>query len=530
MPLPNEPNMVWPPVSKEAAKYAEWSAWYSGDPERLIDVYGGLSASQTPDARVINPVPWWRFWTRVKRPSAGNQGHALLHVPLPGDLAAVNGALLFSEEPRVTIKEAHEGATPSSVAKETERRLLEIMEDGGAYNTLIEGAETAAAMGGVFLRPVWDRAIAGFPFLATAQVDQAVPVFRWKQLVSVIFWRQIRQDGTQVIRHLESHEVIDGKAFIFHGLFKGGARTLGDRMALNSFPETANLEEVVELPFDSLDVQYIPNMRPNRLWRSSPLGISDYSGSEGLFDALDETYASWMRDIRLAKGRVMVPSEYLSNIGTFDVDHEVFTPLQMEPAAAQSGVKSIEVTQFDIRVEQHLKTALEFTERVVSNAGYSPQTFGLHIEGRAESGTALRIRENRTFLTQKRKGHWWRPAVARALQQVLILDREQFNTEGIDADLLPQVYLADSIINDPVELSQTLNTLKSAMAASTETRVRMLHPEWTADQVKKEVDTIVEEEQIGPMAAPELPGIGTGGGPGGGTGEETGESTGETGA
>jgi hypothetical protein len=220
-----------------------------------------------------------------------------------------------------------------------------------------------------------------------------------------------------------------------------------------------------------------------------------------------------MRDIRLAKGRIIVPSEYLSAEGKFDVDHEVYSPLTMEPAAAQQGARSMEVTQFEIRVEQHLKTALEFTERVVSNAGYSPQTFGLHIEGRAESGTALRIRENKTFLTQKRKGHWWRPAITRVLQQCLVIDKAEFQTPGIDPNFLPSVYLNDAANNDQVELASTLNVLKQAMAASTEMRVRMLHPEWRADQVKKEVDTIKEEEGIGVVPMPELPGFGTGANP-----------------
>lgn len=516
MPLPSNPQMVWPPDTREQSKYREWSAWYSGDPDRLTDVYAGIGVSQTPDARVTTNAPWWRFWNRQRRGSNTDVQRAQLHVPIPGDLAAVNAALLFSEEPRIQISLAHEGDTPDTVAKATEDRLKVILERGGTYNRLIEAAETSAAMGGVYLRPVWDQELADHPFLAVAQADMALPKFKWGILTSVLFWREVLIDGNTIFRHLESHETVNSKAYILHGLYRGSANQLGEQVGLTNATETASLQPTIELPFSDLDVQYIPNMRPNRLWRSSPLGMSDYSGSEGLFDALDETYASWMRDIRLAKARIMVPAEYLDSTGKFDLDHEVFTPLTMEPAAAGQGARSIEANQFLIRVDEHLRTTLEFTERIVSNAGYSPQTFGLRIEGRAESGTALRIRENKTFLTQKRKGHWWRPAIERVLQQILILDKETFKTAGIDPNMRPDVDLADSGSNDMVELAQTLTTLKTAMAASTEVRVKMLHPEWTQDQVKTEVEKIKEEEGIGAMASPELPGLGTGGNASGG--------------
>src|SRR5688572_15613812 len=95
MPLPSG-RQVWPPTDHALAyqKIEEWSAWYSGEPERLMDV---------------SPVgPRWKFWSRSSRANLDGTARANLHVPIASDLAAVSASLLFGEPPRVRIKAAHE--------------------------------------------------------------------------------------------------------------------------------------------------------------------------------------------------------------------------------------------------------------------------------------------------------------------------------------------------------------------------------------------------------------------------------------
>ena len=69
---------------------------------------------------------------------------------------------------------------------------------------------------------------------------------------------------------------------------------------------------------------------------------------------------------------------------------------------AMDGKAQISANQFAIRVEEHINTILDLIERAITYAGYSPQTFGLKIEG-GESGTALNIRERKTYITRQRK-------------------------------------------------------------------------------------------------------------------------------
>lgn len=493
MPLPTNSTQPWPPLdtAREYAKYAEWDAWYSGDPSRLRDFYASFATSGQSGR------PWYRFWSRAANKPVDQKSQ--LHVPVAGDLAAMSGALLFGDEPRIRISEAHEKKATNQSAKDSEARLQEILMEGGAYNRFIEAAETAAALGGVFVHPVWDEDVAPYPMVAVTQPDSAVPTFKFGVLHEVVFWRVVLEEGNIITRHLEwHHKVRNGNSVIEHRIYRGNKTQIGEDLGDGVLMALTGLDPVIELPFEDLDVQYIPNMRPNRLWRSSALGVSSYSGSEGVLDAIDETYASWMRDIRLAKARIIVPREYLDTEGNFDVDHEVYTPVDMEPGAAEKGSSSMLAHQFNIRFNEHLNTILEFLERTVSNAGYSPQTFGIRIEGRAESGTALRIRENKTFLTMKRKALWWGPSLSTLCEHLLIIDKVIFKT-AVEV-FRPSAELTDSLTTDPVELASTVNTLKQAQAASVLTRVKIAQPWLTDDEAQAEADLIMEEEGIGEFA------------------------------
>lgn len=519
MPLPIDAAAPWPPSStnQEYLKFREWSAWYSGDPMRLRDQYA-LQLQPT-----YRSSPWSQFWNRIgARPA---QQKAQFHVPIAGDLASIGAALLFAVPPRFRIRAAHElqptkkitlvpdpimdpanvpdedasgdiDALPAGdpAAKQTEARLKEIVDKGGVYNRLLEAAESAAAMGGAYLIPVWDESIASVPLIVVAQADSAVPTFKFGVLDSVILHREVVRDQGVIIRHLELHEKQPGgNAHILSALYRGSEGQLGVRLTAADLLALADAVPEVILPFPELDVEYVPNMRPNKLWRDSSLGLSDYSGSELLFDALDEVYASWIRDIRLAKARILVPKEFIDEFGAFDVDHEVYTQVNMDTNPTNVGAMPILAQQFTIRTQEHLATALEFVERIVSNAGYSPQTYGLHIMGRAESGTALRMRENRTISTMQRKTQWWGPAVERLLSHMMIIDVDVFHTkiEPMTVD----VELSDSMVRDPAELALTANTLKQAMAASTQERVRMVNPDWTPEEVAAEVARILDEGQ-----------------------------------
>lgn len=520
MPLPSN-DAPWPPTNVRPLyeKFAEWAAWYSGDPGRIIDVYRTASLASG------GSIPWWRFWRRAAQGNIDGSQRALLHVPIASDLAAVSGALLFGEAPRFRIKEAHEEdldapepfdplnpnpppakKASDGPAEKTEQRMLEIIARGGITSRLVEAAESAAAIGGVYIYPAWDTDLLEFPVLAVAQADMALPEFKWGYLVGVTFHMILETNGNEVIRLVERHEV-EGtgdsrKAVVLNAVYSGTESSIGSQMSLSSVDLSRNLEPRIELPFKELDVQYIPNIRPNRLWRATGHGVADIQGSETLLDAIDETFASWMRDVRLAKARIIVPRDYLRsdpdssnpNSATFDVDQEVYTAMEMEPTM-NSDARSMLAAQFEIRYLEHRSTARELIERVVSNAGYSPASLGQPGDsaGQSRTGAALRVSEHKTVLTQRRKAAHWTPALAMVMRHLLLVDKMVFKSSFIDDAVHPMVEMSDSVIDQPLELAQTALAMKSAEAASTETRVRILHKDWSDAEIAAEVLRIQNE-------------------------------------
>lgn len=486
MPLPAE-GTNWPPTDPcVQTAHADWDAWYSADPDRLAERYQGRGVRELPEDRpsqfrggVWGRVARW-FWGN---PTPAGAKRAKLHVPLAGDIARTSSDLLFSEPPKLTS-----GHSP------TQDRLVELVEEG-LHPTLLEGGEVCAALGGVALYVAWDDEVADRPWIAVKHADGIVPEFRYGKLAACTLWTVSATDGRTVWRHVERHE----RGVILHGLYKGSAGDLGKRVDLGALPDTQGLTDVVETGAPNhLTVAYVPNVRPARAWRNIPsaaqLGQSDYQGVEGILDALDETYSSWMRDIRIGKGRVVVPAAYLQSNGpgqgaTWNEDQEIYAGLDMLVRDGQA----LTPVQFAIRVAEHRDTCSELLEQAVRQAGYSAASFGESGDGSAVTATEVLARQRRSMMTRARKALYWGPAIADIVEALLAVESGPlFRASGLEVDR-PKVEFQDSINDSPGEVAQTASLLKQAEAASTDTLVRMVHPDWDNQQVAAEVERIQQE-------------------------------------
>lgn len=471
MSLPNDPDMAWPPLGSQPADMATWRAWYSGNPAQL----------QADAAPPRNRLARTFFWTR-RRQSNEAPRPKQIHVPLAAEIAQSSADLLFGDPPDLRIADNEKAS----------KRLDEISLSSGMANTLLEAAELCAALSGVYLRVSWDDQVADHPFVTVVAADRAVPEFVYGYwLRAVTFWRELSAKDKGVWRHLERHE--DG--VILHGLFVGDVEHLGKSRPLTDHAATKDLEPQIPLPggvSSKVLAWYVPNVKPDRAEPTSPQGRADIQGAEDILDGLDETYSSWVRDIRIGKARILVPHDALERMGTrgggkwFDADREVFTELD---GLDEKDMK-ITLTEFQIRAEAHAATAVDLIERAVSAAGYSPQTFGLRIEGRAESGTALRIREGKTAKTVARKQRYWAPAVESACENLLAVDRALFGS-GVEV-VRPQLIWAEEQQTQG-ELATTLDLLRRAEAVSIETAVRMAQPDLDEKELAAEVESINAE-------------------------------------
>ncbi|WP_067469991.1 phage portal protein [Actinomadura macra] len=515
MPLPDGGSTAWPPEHCEAInqQIATWAAWYAGDPAQLAAIYAGDGAtnpagrdffgSETGRAkgaarRVFDRVRRW-FWGNR---SASGQPSNRLHVPIAGDIAAASADLLFSEPPTLTVPTTSSNDTGIG-GNPTQARLDELFDDG-AHATLLEAAEIAAALGGVFLRVCWDAAtVPDRPWIAAVHPDAAVPEWSFNRLTAVTFWRVIKTDKRKVVRHLERHE--PGK--VLHGVYEGTDDELGMPVPFAAYPETAwlvderRLVNGNEIPtgLAGLAAVYVPNMRPNRVWKdtphAAPLGRSDYAGVEALMDGLDLTYSSWMRDVELGKARLIVPTEYMTSHGkgqgaSVDLDREVYEGVRV--MGDDEGRLDIKEVQFDIRVDEHQRTIADLKTTVVSTAGYSAATFGLDTEGTAQTATEVAAKHRRSLITRDRKTKYFGPGVVDLAVALLGIDVEMFGTKGVTAQR-PVIAWPDGVSEDPKEVAERVELWARGEAASTETRVREIHPDWDDPKVAGEVQRIRDE-------------------------------------
>ena len=506
MPLPDK-DLRWPPAELDALlpSWAEWSAWYSGDPEEIRNVY----AHAAPRARSLGIIPatlniarrlfWGESRTDLSKPPERK-----LHVPVAGDLCQASADLLLSEAPSVT---------PAKDVEDTTRERITALTGADWHAALISGAEHAAALGGCYLRVTWDKdTVPGRPFLTVIDLDAAVPEYRWGRLTALTVWQTLREDGGRVWRHLERHELDPdtGEGLIRHGLYEGTADHLGQLRPLTDHPVTAQVAESLTDPEGDLirtgspGLAVIPwaNVTPNRRWRKHPLGRhvgrSDLDGLVDLLDALDEAYTSLMRDVRLGKAMLMVPRQMVTSNGpgqgvSFE-QNEVYAPINAAPGAVGDARLTVEQVQFAIRVQEHEQTITLLWNALIRSAGYSAQTFG---EGDVTAATATEVqaRERRSVLSKGRKSRNLEPALQEALRKLLAVDAHIFNT-GADPSAEVSIELASGVQEDPQHLAQTAALLQSAVAASVETRVKLVNPGKDDEWIEAEVARVVAQNAL----------------------------------
>jgi A118 family predicted phage portal protein len=506
MPLP-EDKTPWPPKQLSTVLHSmqAWDAWYSGDGDKLALYYGatgpalinqGFDHMAQYKGGLVGRMARW-FWGQPVRGLYRTKSH----VPIAADLCQAGADLIFAEPPSFTV----EGNSAT-------QDRLEDLGDDTLHGVLAEGAEIGGALGGNYLRVAWDRnVVADRPFLTSVHADSALPEFRWGRLTAVTFWRVVAKTDKSVLRHLERHETdANGIGYILHGLYAGDDENLGRAVPLTESPATAPLAPMVDengaisTESPGLDVVYIPHQRPQRLWRNDPLGSnlgrSMLDGLEQSMDELDEIYTSWMRDIRLGKARVFLARTLLDQLpngqgAAFDMDQEIFSPLNMlENRAGTGGNLPIQAEQFTIRTAEHQAAAKDKLEVILRTAGFSSQTFGMDDAGRVSNLTATetQARERRSYLTRDRLIRLQRPQLAVIVQKLLAVDAAIFKTEGVTPEL-PTVAFADSAQESQITLAQTAAALSSAGAASTQTLVQMMHPDWDDTTVQEEVQRIHAE-------------------------------------
>ena len=500
MPLPESTKGCWPPEPFDIAQdaYDEIEAWWVGTPERLESVYRSNTLNQNTPR--IHPSQYRggvvgniarRFWGD---PPKLNQAGRKLHLPLGAEILQTSASLLFAEPVRITANE--------SESAKIQKRLDKLFNTPRAHTAGLVAGEIQAAFGGVYGRIVVDPEIEDAAWLDFVDADRAVPEFRWGQLTAVTFWTELDDPDRNgfVYRHLERHE--PGR--IFHGLYRGADRELGQSWPLAEHPETAryadlvNAEGFLETGIDQLDVEYVPNFRPNPLWRGYPrlrdLGRPDLTPDViGILESLDETYTSLVRDVRLGRARLVVSGVAVTDRGPgrgseFDLDTEVFTELRGDP-----NNPMFHQAQFTIRVDEHIRMGDDLTEKAIRRAGYSPFSFGMGDDGSAMTATEVEAKARASYQTRRVKAALWADFFQKIAPRLAAIDRKWFPGDGVELEDEINVLWPPPVRDTDLMRAQTVQAWDTAKAVSLETKVAYLHQDWDDQQIEDEITRIQEE-------------------------------------
>lgn len=466
-------KQTFPPIDWLWREYERCEAWYSGDHTQLRTY-----------AIKTNSDPFWASDEDIK-----------VHVPLPADIAALSASMIFADSPKITCVDD----------EKTEARIEEIMTEGGIYSTLLQAAELASVYGGVFLKWSWDIAD-GFPMLSAVPAKAGRPTWAGGKVVKIQFWSIVREDEqTGAVWRLEEIYTPDG--YIRSKLHRGDTANLGSEHPLNAIPETAGIKPEAFCGAETMLAFYVPNILPNRKKPHLRFGRSDFDGLFGMFDALDEAYSAIQRETRMTKTTVIVPAEYLKKRdvifggNNFDVREKqwvyannsgAFTALDIDSDRTSSPIT---IVNPELRAESRLAVCDDLVRRILSMAGYAPQSAGLDITGSAESGTALNVRERKSIRTTETKKTYWWHAIKDIIRAMLRLDAKVFRS-GVNPEVEFSVELPGNAQPDISQLAEIVEQLERAGAVSTETKVAMLHPDWSEEQRVEELEKIRAERNM----------------------------------
>ena len=479
-------GMVWPPESIDRHKQKEHGVWYSGEPDVLANFYANASENMLKLQYGMHNKN--TFWGRQHR----NRSSFYLHVPVAGDISETSAAFLFGESPIIRFD-----GVKDKLDKDQEQ-LDEMLTESKFYRKILEGAECGSAIGGVFIKLAWDTEISKYPIPVVVQSDDAYPTFKFGVLTEVLFPTTYEIADNKVYRLFEKYD----KSGITYELYLGSVDRLGVKTSIKDFEETKDLADQTT---GYMCAFYVPNLLPNRLNRKSNCGRSDYAGVESLMDSLDEAFTCWMIDVQNARARLHLPTSWLEGAdrddgeGTFNIDKRMYVQLNLDPLTKEAMITP---TQFAIRSEDFEKTCLNLMDRIITSAGYSPQSFGLNIQGRAESGTALNVRERKSHMTTGKKESYWEPEIKNIVTAMCKLYIDKMGGK-FTRDIVVNVAFSDFTASNQSEVANCVKLLSDAAAISTDTKVRMVHPEWTDKEVGEEVAKIMESSSMVPAMDPE---------------------------
>ena len=283
-------------------------------------------------------------------------------------------------------------------------------------------------------------------------------------------------------------------------LYRGNSNSLGVQVELSELAETDGLEEVVETGINHLMAVYVPGYPA----AEGPFGVSDLSQISDLLTAINETASALQDRARRAKPLIYASEDLIESStevqsdGTTTTKHYLDTPTgpTVVPIATQYGDDKKPILNIEwpkpglAEFQDHLDALINMT---LEQAGISPPSVGRAVNGAyPESGVARRLQMANTMALVGTKARSWESALNEIMNIAVEFDIENgLAPEFQDVQSFAiSVNVKEGVPDDISEITERAINRYEKKAASLETTVAELHPDWTDQQVLDEVTKI----------------------------------------
>lgn len=426
--------------------------------------------------------------TRIRQEASVRWAQRYMLSPVPRMISRASANMLYGEPAEITA------ASPNDQAN-----LDRLIAENDLAAEAHRGAMISSSEGEVWGRIVVAPDLLDVPIIDFVSADRVIPHFSGRFVTGATFVTEWATGSTECYRLLETY----GPGYVLSELYRGSTTQLGTEVDLEKFQHTGGRQRQVNTGIDWPLAAFIPNTIDADPCR----GYSDYAGLKDRFLALNEAGTVGQANLRLAgRKRAMVDAGYLGRRGTVPDGDDVFVCTSREGGDGAS-IAPLQVIDYQFQADQTIAWIDHLIDSTLTFAGLSPQSVGRSVDGGAISGTAMKLKMSHSLLEAAGKGRYFDRGLARLLRGAQILDGRP-TTEGgfgrtyTSRDLAPSIQRQDGLPRDDTEATSQLVSMAAADAISLEERVAFLHPEWTEDQQREEVDRLKAEHQLPDLPVP----------------------------
>lgn len=497
---------MYNPVIKNTSifdtKILEYKAWYTGDPNILMQFY--KLNSQHSNSSINFSAEDSFYWKRVRNSNLKR------HIPLASAISEAMADLLFSNGIKVAETSID---LPIEEMNRRNDLLNNIINNNQMASRYAEGAEYESWSGHVAYKLIFDNNVSNVPIIQVYSADKFEVIKEHNTTIAIIFKDYFVYDKNSYCLY-----EIYGKGFIKYELYCKKINEKDYKMVnLLDTPKTENLQDVhfvksrtesiinengetvIEIHDDNIDVIFAvekPNKLPNVLFDNNWAGRSDYAGLETEFDGLDESQNAIDDLVRRGKLKrygnldthILDSQGNSSGIDNFDNDIEVIGDTGREESGASivmqepnlNAIKNLEISKNQKQID------------ILSRVKLSPSTLGIDIAGAEASGASIREREKASLRTRNAKIELWRPALIELYKKALLLDDLINGLVNVEENKELTRYNITIEFNDYVvpTLEERVETMDKAILGKTVDIKTAVEQVW-AGKSDEEIDLIV---------------------------------------